>query len=129
MLLSLVQNPQLQMQTPTVGRIVHYFPCNDSLLGDRDRNNYADVLPAIIVQAFAVDMVNLVVTTANWDTLFVRRLSVPYKTKALAGQAYWDWPERVADPSLGAVAKIPSHTDGTCGDGPTFKQFTSENRA
>lgn len=112
------------MQTPTIGRIVHYYPgTSDPTLSDREgswNNNGAKVLPAIILQAFSPVLANLMVFTANGDAVVVRRYSVQEKSAILPygdfqdGQepSYWEWPPLVP---AKAVPFKPM-TDGTSGD-------------
>lgn len=125
------------MQTPTVGRIVHFYPGTGDTLhlhyGGGHNNNGAEFLPAIVIQVFG-NLCNLVVFTFNSDATVVRRYSViPASTANLSiypegvQPTYWDWPQ------IAPVTVIPftggTFTDGASGDGPTFKQFNNENRA
>lgn len=122
------------MQTPTVGRIVHFFPgTTDPTLSNPHNNNGATVLPALIMQVFSPTMVNLLVFTMNSDAAMVRRYSIYHKSAVGAGYgdgvvpAYWDWPEIVrAEPLVFRSGGVS--TDGNSGD-ITYKSFSDDNRA
>lgn len=115
------------MQTPTVGRIVHFFPISES-----DKHlaaNTADRIPALIIQVFSPQYINAVVFPMNSDCPTVLRYSVPskdYAIKDIEGKtvySYWDWPEFVPK-----VVDFKPTTDGESGD-LTFKKFSDDNRA
>lgn len=117
------------MQTPTVGRIVHFFPISES-----DKHlaaNTADRIPALIIQVFSPQYINAVVFPMNSDCPTVLRYSVPSKEYVVKGadgkiaQSYWDWPEIIP----AKVVEMPKATlDGESGD-LTFKKFGDDNRA
>lgn len=115
------------MQTPTCGRIVYYFPNgNDEEAGF----NGADKIPAIIVQSFTEDRVNLYLfpmnPNVNAPTL---RWSTPHKSIAQKGSPYWDWPEIVTAKvvEMETTTTWKPNTDSSSGD-LTYKQFSNDNR-
>lgn len=128
------------MPTPTCGQIVHFFPISE--LDKHLANNGADRVPAMIIQAFTPDHLNLVIFPMNVDCPVVLRYSVFHKsqipTKGSADyyrMSYWDWPEiapvvpmlptdSTAYPRLNTMS-----TSDTVSGGPTFKQFLEDQRA
>ena len=81
-------------QTPSVGRIVHYFP------GPHDPsacvNGNDDPVAAVVVRAWSDDCLNLRLLldyTANEGC--PSRTSVQRRGVAPSGSFCWDWPERV----------------------------------
>lgn len=124
-------------QIPTCGRIVHFFPN-----AEKDAHiavNGADRVPAIVIQAFTADRLNLVIFPMNVDSPVVLRYSVPHKSYAenmpdtASAMSYWDWPEIVKSAKV-VDLPLPYTTtrDGISGDaegGQTYKQFSEENRA
>lgn len=136
------------MPTPTVGRIVHFFPISQS---DRHlANNGADRVPAMIIQAFTPDHLNLVIFPMNVDCPVVLRYSVFHKSQIPnpgesynQKMSYWDWPEIVSTPAIPGLTSGQSNytppnldeaavrmttTDGISGD-LTFKKFSEDQRA
>lgn len=86
-----------EIKTPTVGRMVIYFPNEFDPVVQHNRLTEA---PAIVVQSFSDNlMLNLSVHTMNGDAPLVLRYSVPHKSRAGKNeegqivQSYWDWPE------------------------------------
>ena len=84
------------VQIPTCGRIVHYYPNG----GDAHCSaNTANVVPAMVVQTFGT-AINLSVFPMNTDATNVLRYSVLHKSNLktnedgtpVSGLAYWDWP-------------------------------------
>lgn len=110
------------MQTPTCGRIVHYFPNHND---EEAAFNGADKIPAIIVQAFTGERLNLYLfpMNPNLETPPLR-WSAPHKSIAQENVPYWDWPEV----PQAKVAEMKPMTDGQSGD-LTYKQFSNDNRA
>lgn len=79
-----------EVKLPTVGRQVHFFPNGAD---EHAAKNNAEVLPAIVVQAFSTKL-NLAVTCMNPDGPVVLRYSVSHKSEVSGdGQSYWEWPE------------------------------------
>lgn len=111
------------MQTPTCGRIVHYFPNGND--AEASFNN-ADVIPAIVIQVFG-ERLNLYLfcMNPNLETPTLR-WSTPHKSIAQAGYPYWDWPEVKQEGKVMEMRKPV--TDGESGD-MTYKQFSNNNRA
>lgn len=112
------------MQTPTVGRIVHYFD------NGVDKFSYIPGqvgVPAIVITANELRP-NLYLFTSNpdIDRSSPIRLSVPHNSMKgdLVGESYWDWPE--VTPAK--VVQIDTHsTTEASGPGPTYKQFSDDN--
>ncbi len=88
-----------EVQSPTCGRIVHFFPKheNDKICAF----NNAEKVPAIVVQSWGHLSANLSVFPMNPDATNVLRYSVPHKSEAKVDElgyyesSYWDWPARV----------------------------------
>ena len=89
-----------EVQSPTCGRIVHFFPHpeKDKLCAW----NNALMVPAIVVQSWAgTDHLNLSVFPMNPDATNVLRYSVIHRSNVTFGpdgvpdQSFWDWPPRV----------------------------------
>ena len=78
------------VKVPTVGRIVHYYPVNDSIC----KASNAEFVPAIIVQCWGNLMSNIQVFTMNPDAQNVLRYSVHHKSELLEGSelSYWEYP-------------------------------------
>lgn len=83
-------------QTPTVGRIVHYFPGPHDAPACVNGNGADDPVAAVVVRAWGDDCVNLRLLldfTSN-DGCPIRT-SVQRRGAAPEGTFSWDWPERV----------------------------------
>lgn len=88
-----------EVQSPTCGRIVHFFPKheNDKICAF----NNAEKVPAIVVQEFGNLSANLSVFPMNPDATNVLRFSVPHKSKVQCDpegntlSSYWEWPAKV----------------------------------
>lgn len=83
------------IQIPTVGRIVHFFPNgNDAHCAA----NRAEFVPAMVIQSFAGSAtLNLGVFAMNGDGPLVLRYSVVHRSVAESSEgtfAFWDWPEK-----------------------------------
>lgn len=74
---------------PTIGRIVIYKPTEEEKKTLAKSGNACDQLPAIIVNAFGDDVVNLKVQTDGTDSAF-------WKSSTPKGdnEGEWNWPER-----------------------------------
>ena len=87
--------PTPNVQIPTVGRIVDYFPAIAGGVGIKLPNSMKKA-PAIINQIFAQDSpINLSVFVADINEPVRAAFSVPHKSSVSEGNAYWDWPARV----------------------------------
>ena len=86
-----VANVTPVVRAASPGRIVHYFPNN----GDKHcEANGAEVVPAMVVQAFVGTILNLSVFAMNQDGPNVLRYSVRHRSEVNnEGIPYWDWPE------------------------------------
>lgn len=88
-----------EVQSPTCGRIVHFFPHpkNDALCAW----NSAEMVPAIVVQSWGNLSANLSVFPMNPDATNVLRYSVLHESEVARDEAgnptasYWAWPPRV----------------------------------
>lgn len=87
-----------EVQSPTCGRIVHFFPKNEN-----DKIcafNNAEKVPAIVVQSLGNLSANLSVFPMNPDATNVLRYSVLHASEVHRDEAgnptgsYWDWPEK-----------------------------------
>lgn len=89
-----------EVKNPSCGRIVHFYPNgNDSVCGA----NSAEFVPAIVVQSFGNNVVNLSVFPMNNDAPNVLRYSVHHKSDAITINedgttntiypTYWEWPQ------------------------------------
>jgi len=87
-----------EIQSPTCGRIVHFFPNKES--DKLCACNNADFVPAIIVQNWGNLCSNLSVFPMNPDVTNVLRYSVPHLSEVAKNDeglpviSYWDWPAR-----------------------------------
>lgn len=73
-----------------LGRLVHYWPNGADPIASA---NNADYLPAIVVQSFGGNRLNLQVFTMNQDAPNVLRFSVPHQSGITSQTGYWLWPE------------------------------------
>lgn len=94
--MSETQNAEPELQMPSVGRIIHFFPQQNDW---HARSNYANFIPAIVVQCWGDDNVNLRIfpVVEEGDEILIR-WSVPHKSKKISeaeDQAYWEWPPRI----------------------------------
>jgi hypothetical protein len=98
---------------PTPGRIVYYYPCNDTL-----NTNGQGFVPAIVIQGFNggahLNLYTFSVTEAlGGDERSPIRFSAPSKMqleewgsfeeftrKGSYGQGYWDWPPKYEAPVI-----------------------------
>ena len=88
-----------EVQSPTCGRIVHFFPKheNDKICAW----NGAEKVPAIVVQSWGNLSANLSVFPMNPDATNVLRYSVMHASEVHRDEegiptgSYWDWPEKV----------------------------------
>lgn len=81
----------MEIEKPTVGRIVNFYPNNADFLADKNLNN-AEILPAIIVQPFGL-IANITIFLPGGE--IVGGWSIPHKSEPIDGYAYWDWPQRL----------------------------------
>lgn len=111
------------LQTPTEGRIVHYFPGQDDQLTNR---NGAEKIPAIVIQPFSsAGRCNLYIFSVGSESPV--RWSIPQKDEAQEGFSYWNWPEIAPVLHISHSEGYKPTTDGESGD-ITYKAFTEENQ-
>lgn len=90
-----------EIQKPTAGRIVHFYPAPND---EPARENGAECLPAMVVfysgDEKEPDLVNLqVFTNSSRGTLYY--VNVPHSDKPLSNGPSWHWPEIVSAPKSG----------------------------
>lgn len=79
-----------ELKVAMPGRIVHYWPNGADSVASA---NNADYVPAIVVQTFGGNLLNLQVFTMNKDAPNILRFSVPHRSGITSQTGYWVWPE------------------------------------
>lgn len=82
--------------TPTIGRIVHYFPGTNDAEARSNGVKVDEPVAAVIVRVWSDATVNLQVIT-DCGPGVLARTSVQHKDvrPESSESPYWDWPERV----------------------------------
>lgn len=79
--------------TPTVGRIVHYFPGPNDVPAHTNGLGADDPIAAVVVRVWSEHTVNLCVLADG--PYFHWRTSVQHADVAPGDSPQWDWPPRV----------------------------------
>lgn len=90
------------MKKPTIGRIVNYHTTvKDKKLMELSNDNVVDILPAVIVNVWSDECLNLkVITDGNsrdlWKTS-VNNFNTVEKFNTVES-GFWSWPEIIGEP-------------------------------